>query len=498
MTRTHVVVYGLVVMVMVAFSSVLSAQPLVTGDLSIYYSFDEFVDEVPDLSGNPVPINGEVVGNVRHTADGVRGGAAEFFPDPPDFVPENYFDLNGPMVTDELPERIPTEALTVAMWVNVKPTIESQATYSPWSSNGAFVTHFEFRPDGQYRMTLRGQSQSEEAVEFIGFDPDFEGWTKFSDNDEWFHVAGTYDSNANGGDGQWAYYVNGEEIASDIANGNAGAIELGDWGQGANLGRDPDEDRQFNGRMDEFYLFARALTAEEIVTLFQLKEPDGPSELQAGDADMDLDFDQLDLVQVQIAAKYLTGNPASWGEGDWNGAPGGSPGAPPVGDGLFDQRDVIAALAAGKYLTGPYAAIQAGGQRGDAQASVLYNANTGEVAVDAPAGTELTSINIDSAAGVLTGDPAENLGGSFDHDADNSVFKATFGASFGSISFGRVAQAGLSEQFVLGDLTVVGSLAGGGDLGPVDLIYVPEPAALVLLGFGMLGAGLMRLRRRQS
>ena len=54
--------------------------------------------------------------------------------------------------------------------------------------------------------------------------------------------------------------------------------------------------------------------------------------LQPGDADMDLDFDQLDLVQVQIAAKYLTDQPATWGEGDWNGAPGGSPGNPPPGN----------------------------------------------------------------------------------------------------------------------------------------------------------------------
>ena len=50
--------------------------------------------------------------------------------------------------------------------------------------------------------------------------------------------------------------------------------------------------------------------------------------LQAGDADQDLDFDQLDLVAVQIAGKYLTGDAATWGEGDWNGAPGGSQGSP--------------------------------------------------------------------------------------------------------------------------------------------------------------------------
>ena len=51
-----------------------------------------------------------------------------------------------------------------------------------------------------------------------------------------------------------------------------------------------------------------------------------PTPLQAGDADQDLDFDQLDLVRVLEARKYLTGRLATWGEGDWNAAPGGSPG----------------------------------------------------------------------------------------------------------------------------------------------------------------------------
>jgi gluconolactonase len=207
--------------------------------------------------------------------------------------------------------------------------------------------------------------------------------------------------------------------------------------------------------------------------------------LQAGDANEDFKFDQLDLVQVQIAAKYLTGSPATWGEGDWNGAPGGSPGNPPTGNGLFDQLDIIAALSAGKYLTGPYAAIRPNGRAGDGQTSVVYNPATGELAVDAAAGTNLTSINIHSAAGIFTGSPAQNLGGSFDNDANNNIFKATFGSSFGSLSFGNVAQSGLDQQFLLNDLTVVGSLAGGGAIGDVDLVYVPEPATGVL---GLLAA----------
>lgn len=220
----------------------------------------------------------------------------------------------------------------------------------------------------------------------------------------------------------------------------------------------------------------------------------GGPQLQAGDADQDLDFDQIDLVAVQVAAKYLTGQAATWGEGDWNAAPGGAPGNPPAGDGVFDTLDVITALQAGLYLTGPYAALSPGGMVDDGQTSLIYNAGTGSIAVDAPSGTELTSINIDSAAGIFTGEAAANLGGSFDNDADNNIFKATFGGSFGSVSFGNVAQAGLSEDFVLGDLSAVGSLAGGGDLGEVDLVYIPEPSALGLILLGLLMSGLRRCR----
>lgn len=221
----------------------------------------------------------------------------------------------------------------------------------------------------------------------------------------------------------------------------------------------------------------------------------GGDALRAGDADQDLDFDALDLVKVQIAGKYLSGAAATWGEGDWNGAPGGSVGNPPAGDNVFDALDIIAALNANIYLTGKYAAVASGGTEGDGQTSVVYNAGTGEVAVDAPAGVELTSINIDSAGSIFTGEPAQNLGGSFDNDSDNNIFKATFGGSFGSLSFGNVAQAGLPQATVLDDLTVVGSLAGGGDLGNVDLIYVPEPTSMILAVTGLFLVSGFRRRR---
>jgi hypothetical protein len=249
------------------------------------------------------------------------------------------------------------------------------------------------------------------------------------------------------------------------------------------------------------------LSDQEILDVAGINDPNGgsvtsyfpaedyvvlPSALQAGDADQDFDFDQFDLIQVQQTAKYLTGEQATWGEGDWNGAPGGSMNNPPSGDGKFDQVDVIAALSANVYLKGPYAAIDTKENGAGGQTSIVYNSTTGELRVDAPASTELTSVNIDSAAGIFTGDAAENLGGSFDNHSHDNIFKATFGTSFGALSFGDVAQAGLSEDFVDNDLTVVGSLARGGDLGDVDLVYVPEPSSLLLVLLAMFGLPCLR------
>ena len=203
--------------------------------------------------------------------------------------------------------------------------------------------------------------------------------------------------------------------------------------------------------------------------------------LMPGDADQDLKFDQLDVVKVAITAKYLTGQSATWGEGDWDGGPGGAVGRPPDGDGFFDQLDIIAALNGNTYLSGPYAAIQPAGKQGDSETSLVYDSATGNLSVDAPAGFELTSINIQSATAIFTESPAENLDGAFDNDTDDNIFKATFGGSFGSLSFGQVATPGLSRDFLLSDLTVQGSLDGGGALGDVDLIYIPEPTTISLL-----------------
>jgi hypothetical protein len=145
----------------------------------------------------------------------------------------------------------------------------------------------------------------------------------------------------------------------------------------------------FPGLIDEVAVYGTLLSEQRIQAHYLTGTQGGATPLLAGDADQNLQFDQLDLVKVQIAAKYLTGEAATWGEGDWDGAPGGEPGNPPPGNGRFDQVDVIAALATGVYLTGPYGAAGAVGQ-----------VDLGNAAVPEPSALVLLSLAL---VGILAG-----------------------------------------------------------------------------------------------
>lgn len=136
---------------------------------------------------------------------------------------------------------------------------------------------------------------------------------------------------------------------------------VGDWAIDAHTM--PSGNITFVGTPDPLAEFATNFASGSFPTQFTFVDSDF---LQAGDADMDGDFDQLDLVRVQISAKYVSGQTATWGEGDWNGAPGGSLSQqqPPAGDGRFDQLDIIAALTTGLYLQGTAAALTRGGDLG--------------------------------------------------------------------------------------------------------------------------------------
>ena len=207
--------------------------------------------------------------------------------------------------------------------------------------------------------------------------------------DEWVHIAAV-------GDGEEIrVYVDGEEVA--IGGGlvdPGGAIDsygasdfpfnVGGGGIYDNAGN------QFTGLIDEVAVWHTALTSEQIAAQFESALAGGgvagdfngngerdvadldllTAAVAAGDASFDLDgdddadaadrtywvetlsntyfgdsnfdgeFSSSDFVTVFGAAKYETGEDASWNEGDWNG------------DGTFNSSDFVAAFSGGGYEQG--------------------------------------------------------------------------------------------------------------------------------------------------
>ena len=120
----------------------------------------------------------------------------------------------------------------------------------------------------------------------------------------------------------------------------------------------------------------------------------------------------------------------------------------------------------------------------DAQTSIVYNAITGEVSVDAPAGKQLTSVNIDRRR-VSSPASRSEPGRQFRQRQGQQHFQGDIRQQLWLAELWQRGPAGPDRGVRADDLTVVGSLAGGGDLGTVDLIYIPEPASLLLLGMGL-------------
>ena len=94
------------------------------------------------------------------------------------------------------------------------------------------------------------------------------------------------------------------------------------------------------------------------LTTVSVAADDSPAVIP-GDANLDLQFGTDDIIAVLGAGKFETGLPATWAEGDWDGAPDAAftyATGPPPGDGVFNTNDIIVALGSGAFETGPIVA----------------------------------------------------------------------------------------------------------------------------------------------
>ncbi|MCP4261463.1 MAG: LamG domain-containing protein, partial [Planctomycetes bacterium] len=212
--------------------------------LVIYYSFDYFGRIVMDESGKGH--DGVVKGNVTAGARGKFDGAANF-------ARGSYLDLDGA----SFPAKdIPKSAITLATWINCENTGGHHEIFNARASDETWIIHPEVRSNGEFRWLLR----------FAGRETIFDIRAGSVTWDEWLHFAGTFDKES----GKAILYINGEVVKEEkiIVVSNTPDI-AGDWDLGARVGYTIDNARPFTGLMDEFRIYTRALSQDEILEIMQ-------------------------------------------------------------------------------------------------------------------------------------------------------------------------------------------------------------------------------------
>ena len=207
-------------------------------DLVLYFDYEDFQgDTVIEKSGRGY--DGKINGDVTQSDAGKFGKAARF-------ASGSFLDLDGPNVKAE---DIPTEGMSILAWINVE-SVSDMAIFNARAADNTWLVHPEARGDGNYRWLNRSPGQT--IFDIRG------GENKAN---EWIHYGGTFSR----AEGLAVLYINGENVGEEKAR--VGTPIAGDWGQGARVGFNIDNKRPFTGLMDDFNLWKRGLSEEEVNTI---------------------------------------------------------------------------------------------------------------------------------------------------------------------------------------------------------------------------------------
>lgn len=221
--------------------------------LVIYYDFKGFGNNLLVLDKSGKGNDAAVIENVNGiTGAGVRGSEACQVTGS-----ASYLDLDGPNFPKE---HIPTTAMTLAYWVKPEDTGGTQTIFSALAAPHSWC-HGGYIRNNQYHAHI-GDIDNKYIINA------YEGTVEYG---AWHHMALTWEL-VPGEYGGGAMYIDGELVAeygNDFVEASPGVKAADNWGGGARMGRDVDDSWQFNGLIDDFCLFTRALSAVEVQRLMQ-------------------------------------------------------------------------------------------------------------------------------------------------------------------------------------------------------------------------------------
>lgn len=177
-------------------------------------------------------------------------------------------EFNNP--DDHVRVQVPGEfdSLTYMTWVRVDRLANRWNSLALVNTFKAGETHWQIRRDGSLELSVRveaGKTAWDHLVSPAVITPAYFG--------KWVQLAAVCDSKS----GMMSLYFNGRLVAGKFMSKKPmltlGTLELGNWTTDA---KTPGQDyivRDFHGRMDDFALLSRPLTAEEIKRQFELGRP---------------------------------------------------------------------------------------------------------------------------------------------------------------------------------------------------------------------------------
>ena len=239
-----------------------------TSDLVAHWSFDDPAAPAADTTGNhPATLNA----SPQHTTLGQRGGALQFDGSSDSLTIPNHVDINSTIHTQR----------TIALWFNADTLTGRQALYEEGGSIRGLSIYLE-------NDTLYARGWNDQASE--------SNWTGTSlthpslTANAWTHVAITLNGGASLTANAFSLYVNGSLIASGQGsqlwthNGDINLANANDtlFHDAAATGP-----AYFDGRLDEAYLYNRALDALDVASLASLP-PSANDDLFTTDEDTPL------------------------------------------------------------------------------------------------------------------------------------------------------------------------------------------------------------------
>lgn len=266
----------------------------VGSDLIGYWRMDEDHggdsngDTVEDFSGGQN--DGETGGGIETNVEGVFESTGYRF----DGSSPQYVDLGNKINFND-------DTMALSTWVYPVPDEEDRTDSRIIAKSEGYLTeeaYYVLRKNQKDELGLTFRLRTGGNVESFGPSGNV------LDEEAWNHVAVSYDGS------QVEIYVNGEEESSEP---NTGLIDA-DITEPTYIGDDPNADRAFGGRIDEFKLFDSSLTEAEVRELYLYGDTPFQGEFEtetAGLADgfspdkLELDSSVPENTEAEVEVRHL-------------------------------------------------------------------------------------------------------------------------------------------------------------------------------------------------